>query len=497
MKYYKNITRLTLVSAILFSLSISCSEDYFDTDMGGRINPSDHYNTFEDAIASYEGCFAYLQDIADKMILVDGLRSDLTTVTSNAPREMIDINIHEYATSNSYIDPSPFYKMIVNINEVIPNLPQIVEKDRDFDSTMLELLTGNLVSLRSWAYLTLAKLNGEVALVDGSLSSVDPGKPLTYLTKLELVDYLINELLPYVDEDDVYRYVVDHYVLLGELYLEKRNYAEASKWLKFACDGVARGYDYMVTDDYEEEGWWNLFLNSAYAEADIFTAVPYSFEHGQKNMLEQWMNRNYEVKPTNKLANLYASQKNGDGGLGDLYRGAGVTYDSIFLPPDNSYGGLLIRKYNLELSLPFSSDIILYRSADITLLLAEAQNCMGNYSNALALLNDGFGNLSTAARPEDFKRWRNNEGVRGRVVLKPRIGADELTIENLIMEERAMELAFEGKRWFDLVRVAERRNDPAYLANAIASKFEGAEAENMRSKLMNPTNWYLPLSRVE
>lgn len=494
MKYYKNITGLTLISVIFLSLSTSCSDDYFDTDMGGRIDPSDHYNTFEDAIASYEGCFAYLQDIADNMILVDGLRSDLMTVTSNAPREMIDINTHEYVSTNSLIDPSPFYKMIVNINEVIPNLPQIVEKDRDFDSTMLELLTGNLVSLRSWAYFTLAKLNGEVALVEGSLNSVDPDKPLTYLKKQELADHLIQELLPYVDENDVFRYVVDHYVLLGELYLEKRNYSEASKWLKFACDGIARGLNFMVTADFVEDGWWNLFLNSAQAEKDIFTAVPYSFEHGQKNMLEQWMNWSYEVKPTDKLANLYATQVRSDNSIGDIYRGVGITYDSIFSVTDNTFQGLYIKKYNLEYNLPFSSDIILYRAADITLLLAEAQNCMGNHSNALALLNDGF---KANSRPDDYKRWRKNEGVRGRVDLKARTGADEITIENLIIEERAMELAFEGKRWFDLVRVAERRNNPAYVADAIASKFEGAEAEAMRSKLMDPTKWYLPLSRVE
>ena len=55
-----------------------------------------------------------------------------------------------------------------------------------------------------------------------------------------------------------------------------------------------------------------------------------------------------------------------------------------------------------------------------------------------------------------------------------------------------MELAFEGKRWFDLVRIAERRNDPAYLANKVAAKFsDPARAEMIRNKLMDPNNWYL------
>jgi hypothetical protein len=62
------------------------------------------------------------------------------------------------------------------------------------------------------------------------------------------------------------------------------------------------------------------------------------------------------------------------------------------------------------------------------------------------------------------------------------------------MDERALELAYEGKRWFDLVRIANRRNDPAYLADKVAAKFAGtSNYDAIRSKLMNPASWYLPV----
>jgi hypothetical protein len=65
-------------------------------------------------------------------------------------------------------------------------------------------------------------------------------------------------------------------------------------------------------------------------------------------------------------------------------------------------------------------------------------------------------------------------------------------IEDLIIAERSLELAYEGKRWFDLVRVAERRGDPAFLADKVAAKFEGTPDYNtIHAKLMNPDNWYL------
>jgi hypothetical protein len=69
-------------------------------------------------------------------------------------------------------------------------------------------------------------------------------------------------------------------------------------------------------------------------------------------------------------------------------------------------------------------------------------------------------------------------------------------IEDLIMNERAMELAFEGHRWFDLVRVANRRGKPEYLADKVAAKFDDpAIAEQVHAKLMNTANWYLPLRK--
>jgi hypothetical protein len=61
----------------------------------------------------------------------------------------------------------------------------------------------------------------------------------------------------------------------------------------------------------------------------------------------------------------------------------------------------------------------------------------------------------------------------------------------------ALELAFEGQRWGDLVRIAIRRNDPSYLANKIYEKLDKAgypEASSVRQKLMTRANWFLPLS---
>ena len=61
-------------------------------------------------------------------------------------------------------------------------------------------------------------------------------------------------------------------------------------------------------------------------------------------------------------------------------------------------------------------------------------------------------------------------------------------VEDLIVDEEAMELAFEGTRFFDLMRVAHRRSDPDYLASRVSRR-----DPSLRGKLQNPKNWYFPL----
>lgn len=70
-------------------------------------------------------------------------------------------------------------------------------------------------------------------------------------------------------------------------------------------------------------------------------------------------------------------------------------------------------------------------------------------------------------------------------------------VEDLIMSEEALEFAFEGVRFYDLMRVALRRNDPAYLADKVYSRRGVDNKEEMKSlikkDLYQPANWYMTL----
>lgn len=64
-------------------------------------------------------------------------------------------------------------------------------------------------------------------------------------------------------------------------------------------------------------------------------------------------------------------------------------------------------------------------------------------------------------------------------------------VEDNIVKELALETAFEGNRFHDLMRVAIRRNDNFYLANLVAEKHK-SNKEAIKSKLSSSRDyWYL------
>jgi len=104
-------------------------------------------------------------------------------------------------------------------------------------------------------------------------------------------------------------------------------------------------------------------------------------------------------------------------------------------------------------------DTPLYRYAEAILIYAEAQNELGNTGVAVTYLNlirararKGTG-AETRAEPHDY-------GTAGETI-------DQPSVRDAIFMERAWELAFEAKRWFDLVRRDGEQPGSNYWYNSL------------------------------
>ncbi len=516
-KTFKNNISFFLV-ALGMALFIfqACSEDFFNDTAGDRITPDQHYKTFDDLMPSLGGAIAPLQNILPRLIMLDGLRSDMMLPTQNAESWMRDINLHIYTRGSQATDPSDLYKTIVNINEVLTHIDKISKNDPKFNKNIAPQIIGALIGMRAWTYLTIARLYGQTVYFTDNLASLPANLQQTILTKDALVDTLINQLLPYIhdsrftkiQEVQVGTGYVNNKALLGELYLEKNDYAKAVEYLKIACE--SRGNDqvmYKIDQSLQNAAWSGIFLNSESVASEVFAVMPYASREGQYNPLAYWFgyDLHYAVMPSPVLMDSFMVQIPAQGTLpGDIWRGVGSTFGlNIIGQVDESTHIFAphITKYAFDSKDPFSTDIIISRASDVHLKLAEALNRLGDPASqtiAINLVNGGINSMNP--KPAPWATWTRNRGVRGRVTLRPRQvpaalegEARMLFIEDMIIAERALELAFEGKRWDDLVRIANRRNQPEYLADKVAEKFKGTpQYEIIRNKLMTPANWYLP-----
>jgi len=284
--------------------------------------------------------------------------------------------------------------------------------------------------------------------------------------------------------------------------------------------------------EFQAEWIWSLFFDKNYSPQNPFINL-FSNNGGK-----------YLLKPSQVAMDNWLSQEQTNGTPYD-YRG-----------PDNSYkiinGQPVIMKFlynylNSTTGLPTnilekSGKWFLYRATQMHLRYSEAANREGHDKIAYALINQGvratyiFNPTTTDATqkqgtflpfPYDLDgrkidaptirgKHHRNLGIRNRVSVKPSLidsaqyfdmsqkrfdkpVLDEVAytqyMEDKIMTEAALELAYEGNRWQDLVRIALRRNDPAYLADKVYAKLlkEGnPEAATVRAKLMNKENWFLP-----
>jgi starch-binding outer membrane protein, SusD/RagB family len=497
-------------------INFSCSDEFFTEKAGDRITPDQHYKSSIDLQVSMYGAVVLLQDIIPKMIMMDGLRSDMMDVTSNADAYLNEINNQIISVDNPYTQTSAFYKVIININEVLINTDKVAGSDQQADSIFIRDAKANLLGMRAWIYLNLIHLYGDnIPYIEGNLTSLPANLSQKVLSKDVLIDTLINQIIPYIHDNSVgtayaenqFGGFVNHKAVLGELYLEKNDYSNAVIWLKKACES----YDnpaplYKCDKTYKEVAWSNIFLNAGDQGIENIGVVSFSSDEDQFNPLADWTGHtnSYMVKPTRIIIDSFSSQISVVGLNGDAFRGAGITFNADTLGQIDETTYLTepyITKYEIPSVESFSTDIIISRAADLHLLMAEAYNRLGDPDSrkyALMLLNDGASKESP--KPPPFVRWAANLGIRGRVSIQARTVPPYMTdqdsimnfVEDIIMAERAMELAFEGKRWFDLVRVANRRGDPAYLADRVAAKFEDpGKAEQIRGILMNPANWYL------
>jgi hypothetical protein len=504
--------------SVIAVIMLSC-EKMLDLP-GNSLLPEDKAYVDEfSARSAVMGVYTSLQDVAQQLVILGELQGDLLTVTGNADNDLRQINEHNAGTGNIYADPTGFFRVIVDCNEVIHKLHRAKEKDPNISDLEYANYIAELITIRSWVYFKMVQIYGKTPYFEEPLSDYDQSLALqSKLDSLQTEDWILDTLLSQLTAIDTFDmnlleespfYAIrvkkfTNWALQGDIYLWRNNYPFAKR----AYDKVlnimsAEGWKgttrlpYIVSWNYQDVNWKTMFqfnFSSDAFETEAIMVIPFSKLYNQQHSLQHMFNYgeggDWMMKPTDYIQNLYQAQRvmryevqpdHPRGYPGDLNRGKGVSYDSIDGKP-------VVTKYSLYRE-PFDNDagIFVYRTADFHLKTCEVYARSRKGSDAIGHLNEG---LLYASAWGTGTRIRAN--LKGLSVEDPRIVE---SVEDLIMEERAMELAFEGNRWFDLVRIARHRSNPEYLAEKVAAKFEDEQKrEEIKNRLMDMDNWYLPLN---
>jgi hypothetical protein len=200
--------------------------------------------------------------------------------------------------------------------------------------------------------------------------------------------------------------------------------------------------------------------------------------------------------------------------IGDLRLSSNYDLTSLGQDEYSDYSMLIqdIKKF-------FRQTIITYRRTMVYLRYAEALNRAGLSQSAFAVLKYGICNEIVNERvdsvervkagdliafdPNEFTKETTN-GIHSNgsgdadvdtTYVIPALATLQDSIEfveDKIITEMALEGSFEGYRFYDLMRVALRRNNNAYLAEPV-SRRNGDTDDRLRQLLMDRKNWYLPL----
>lgn len=153
---------------------------------------------------------------------------------------------------------------------------------------------------------------------------------------------------------------------------------------------------------------------------------------------------------------------------------------------------------------------ILYRYSEVLLFEAEANIMMAKSvhpsgADSLAMSDSLNTLLNNAFKLIDAVNKRSLGFIDDPGVSKPFnpdvLDASKYTsasaMEKLVFQERRRELMFEGKRWFDLVRMARRDGNQDNLLSFLSNKHSQNVFSAVKIKLKDPYAMYFPLHRDE
>ena len=497
-----------------------------------------------DSLYSVLGILSQVQRLGDRYVLLGELRGDLMEATADAHVDIQEISNFSVSSGNEYASFYDYYNVINNCNYAIAKMDTNIVF---YEDKVMIPEYAQIKVIRAWTYWQLGLATGQVSWIEEPVLSLESALKNYPQKNLEdLAQLLIDDLTPYVGARALDYGTIDNFdsrkmffpvdMVLGDLYLFLGRYADAATAYSSRPDSY---HPQLVRWSYNEvpsivptvsfTDWMSRVTH--YYAAENTTRIQGFFTGDLRGQFEF---------PNGTTSSVSYSTN----GLGDY---KGVLIDKFYSLSVS--GGVEDPENEILGGLRYVRNLPVYRASQVYLRLAEAINRYGRPATAFAILAYGLNKttLANASRIPVGERtgemfldftsdtYDNNVGTatRGRGRAIGYTGSDYLIpdytpydivtetdeetgeeverkvvstdpvrlaaakadsieyVENCIIDEMAAETAFEGSRFFDLMRIARHRGQwPAYAAEKVAARFEDGKGD-LQVRLMDEDAWFL------
>ncbi len=546
----KNISKIFLGIMVVLMFTTSC-ENFLDPDSDQiEILDGTQLQSPSDTLYTMIGIFNQLENLAERYVILGELRGDLMSITEDASsdiREVYNFNISE---DNQYNAKDDYYMVINQCNYLITTIDTSIVSMGE-NVMYEEFAAAKAIRAWTYMQLALnyktVKYYDNAILTIADAEAVEQQADLTLE---DIAPDLINDLLPWVDVEkpwEQYSGIYPYFgsdintedmflpirMILGDLYLWTGDYESAAR----AYYELIIKEEYTLDDfnltwevnggefiDIEEYNWLEIF--SLTTNNEKIGVIAGSTENGKGNNLDSIIFYDPEVTVSDVAIQYWDEQTyyytNTISKSGDLRKELSYISNDGLVFSSTLQDGTIYKFTSGTSSDDVAKSITVYRVAQLYLRYAEAVNRAGKPNLAFAVLKNGLNSttlaVDTIVPPSekytdtlgtfvDYVDFTDNfldditAGVHGRGCgntnlaksydIPKTLGSTQDSIEwveDQIITELALEMAFEGNRFHDLMRVALRRNDPSYLAEKVNAKYSSGAAP---VDLTVEDNWYL------
>jgi SusD family. len=520
---------ITFIVAITFT---SCN-GWLDVQPEDGVVRERYWKTKEEVRAAVLGCYSQMLDV--KMMrsyfIWGEMRAEMAIPGSAANSHLRALNNGEITADNTFSNWDSFYATINQCNTVIELAPLALKHDESFSEQQLKEYIAEVTCIRSLMYFYLVRTFRDVPYYemayiydyqDFALPKTD-GKTIidNLIASLEAIENNIPVKYDmtnaaYYENSDPNKGRFNYYgwaALLADIYLWKGEYEKCISLTdriinsgQYSLVPVSRdeqlsyNIDTGLNDTIFEavQGDVNAMFATMYANGNSVESIfelqnPPTYNNPYVEMFSGNVVGSYSIEANvSILSSEYFVASNIDRVWRDI-RTEGISCVGRYIW---KWSGLDNSQTVLWRTLSSStSNWIFYRLADIILMKAEAltqqsmaDNNQEKLQQALALVRQI---RVRANAPESTDMFYKNDAQ-----------LDARTMEEFVLAERCRELTFEGKRWFDLVRIAQRDNyseySMSYLIRMVVLAAPPEKTTIIQSKWQtNKGSLYMPIITTE